>query len=1027
MKRVVTAIQKGRCVLIAGSRVQSEPASRAALAERPGLPIHHLGARDLNADDLAAVIGRQGGLLVLVEPDALADGHALEQLASVLKKSKAKPNVLLVAPIFNPFGLPIALRLMRVEHEKAKASDLLGALPTSAPQGEAAAAAPAKKKKSSGAPRPVLVGREEEKVALAEALIAGGPVLLHGASGVGRSWLLSEVLSEQEGLTQVFNYSLRRDAGFDGLSALIADALGDDEMKKAFQEQSHESPAAAVDALIAALSTESAKGQVITLRGIEGTLYRDGSMARSDRLGMLVQALLTRPGQTASVVMISAQAPRIHGVAEVVQTVQIAGIKGREVYGIFEAYHAEEVPRDKMGEVHNQTAGHPMGVRAYAVRWRDSEQREKVFEDKKFLKMVQAENTEVLQRHLIRRVEKLSPVLKKALFLIGHSPVGLTGQELSSVEISRESRVQLTRLGLVEVSLHGDPRIYSLHPVIARGLPLRDLADFDTMEQVARLIAGRVASLSGAHKLALSLEINRTLVAARRERSRRELDYLDQAGMLDSVLGLIRGRTPRLEMALQRVNQLLKQSPKHPELLLAKAEVLGALDGDAEEIEKQIHHAQEVAPTPEAYHFEATWRLRRRRKGDQGRATDALTRGRVAFPLESSLARRLGAVLAEQRQWEQAEIVLRESIELDASQPEAYSRLGEVLSAQGSERYGDAANAIRYALELEPGREVHQRRLARLLRQQSLIVESGREALITEAKELLEASLKGGVKGHEPYLELAELLLDTEGDVERATWAARKAQKSAGKKNVEVEIALARVDTRSGRLSDAERRLARAVTSKAHEAEARGAMGELLFARGKVFASHQELSLALKLATAGSATQIRLKQQAAKLETLIASGQAVEIEKAAEDAAAHAVKAAEAAKIAQAEVKMTSDRGNTVVRRKGEAAPVPAEGEAAQALPHLAAAGAGAPASVVAAPAPVVAAPAPVVAAPAPVVAAPAPAVAAAAPAVAAVAPAVAPAPLPVAEAEPAAAEPAAAEPAAAEPAATEADKPAAE
>ena len=760
-------------------------------------------------------------------------------------------------------------------------------------------------------------------------------MLLHGAAGVGRSWLLSQVLSEQESLTQAFDYRLRRDAGFDGLSALIADAFGDDEMKKAFQEQSHESPAAAVDALIAALSTESAKGQVVTLRGLEGTLYRDGSMARSDRLGMLVQALLTRPGQTACVVMISAQAPRIQGVAEVVQTVQVAGIKGREVYGVFEAYHAEEVARDKMGEVHNQTAGHPMGVRAFAVRWRESDQREKVFEDKKFLKMVQVENTEVLQRHLVRRVEKLSPVLKKALFLIGHSPVGLTGQELSNLEISRETRVQLTRLGLVEVSLHGDPRIYSLHPVIARGLPLRDLADFDTMEKVARLIAGRVAGLSGAHKLALSLEINRTLVAARRERSRRELDYLDQDGMLDSVLGLIRGRTPRLEMARQRISQLLKQSPKHPEMLLAKAETMAALDCDVEEIEKQIHHVQEVAPTPQAYHYEASWRLSRRRKGDQGLATDALIRGRAAFPQESSLARRLGAVLAEQRQWAQAEIVLRESIELDASQPEAYSRLGEVLSAQGSERYGDAANAIRYALELEPGREVHQRRLARLLRQQSLIVETGREALIAEAKELLEDSLKGGVKGHEPYLELAELLLDTEGDLERATWAARKALKAAGKKNVDVEIALARVDTRSGRLVDAERRLSRAVVSKAHEAEARGAMGELLFARGKVFASHQELSLALKLAAAGSATQVRLQQQAAKLEMLIASGQAVEIEKAAEIAAAYAAKAAEAAKIAQAEVKMTSDRGNTVVRRKAEGAPAPVSGQPAQALPHL--------------------------------------------------------------------------------------------
>lgn len=154
-------------------------------------------------------------------------------------------------------------------------------------------------------------------------------------------------------------------------------------------------------------------------------------------------------------------------------------------------------------------------------------------------------------------------------------------------------------------------------------------------------------------------------------------------------------------------------------------------------------------------------------------------------------------------------------------------------------------------------------------------------------------------------------------------------------------------------------------------------MGELLFARGKVFAAHQELTLALKLAVAGSATQVRLQQQAAKLETLISSGQAVDIEKAAEEAAAQALKAAEAAKLAQAEVKMTSDRGNTVVRRKGEGAQAPAQGQAAQALPHLGEP-AKAPQAAVTAPAPAQAAPAaPVVteavpAAPAPAAAAPA-------------------------------------------------------
>lgn len=941
MKRVMTAINKGRCLLLCGSRVESDPGAREALGQRTALPILTLGDTPVGPEHLAA-LAKGGGLLVLVEPDPGLDGRALEALAKALKKAKAKPDVLLVAPTYNPFGLPVGIRLMRIEHHKAQARDFLAELPVDgqvSPQAAAPLEAAAKKKssKGSGAPHMALVGREEEKEALSAALLAGGPILLQGGEGVGRSWLASEVIEAQDSLNVEAEFTLRRDAGFDALAALIAISCGDEDLQKALQDKGTAgTPAETVDALVGALSRDESKGKVLIIRGLEPLLFRDGGLARQDRLGLLLQAVFTRPGQKASLLFISTAAPRIQGSAEALQVVNVGGLKGRELHEIFVAYHAEQAPRDKMGEVHNQTGGHPMAARAYAVSWRDSDNPEKLFDNKKFLKLVQPENVEVLQRHLQRKAEKLAAPLKQALFTIAHSPVGLTGQELSSLGINRDQRVTLTRLGLVDTTLHGDPRRYTVHPVLLSVLPYREINDFQTLETVARLVAKRFESLSGAAQMALGFEVNRMLVMARRDRSRRELAYADREPMLNSVLGLIRGKQPRAEMALQRVNHLLKLSPDNPELYAAKAEVMVAQNAEPQQIDELLHGAQERCPTPELFHFEAGWRLKRRRKGDQNRAVEALVRGRQAFPTESSLARRLGAVLAELQRWAEAEKALRESIEIDPSQPEAYSRLGEVLAAQGVERFGDAANALRYALELEPGRDTHQRRLANLLRLQAQAQPEQAAALIAEAKELLEAALKDAGKGQGfyGYMELAELILDTDGDAERAAWAAKKAEKLAKRKSPELAILIARVDTRMGRLDQAEGRLGRVLSGTTHHAEARAARGELLFARGKVFAAHQELTQALALAGEGSALRPRLQAQSEKLAALIASGEATEIEKAAEAAAAQASREATLAKV---EEKLNSDRGNTVVRRKGhpEAPASQAAPGAGEALPHL--------------------------------------------------------------------------------------------
>ena len=116
---------------------------------RRAVPAVALGADPINPvvaiseDALAAVTNFEGSLLVIVEPDSTMDGKALNALSDLIAKGKHKPRVAVAAKSFNPFGLPLALRLMKLEQIKQRARDFLASLPVSAAPVVVVAAAPA--------------------------------------------------------------------------------------------------------------------------------------------------------------------------------------------------------------------------------------------------------------------------------------------------------------------------------------------------------------------------------------------------------------------------------------------------------------------------------------------------------------------------------------------------------------------------------------------------------------------------------------------------------------------------------------------------------------------------------------------------------------------------------------------------------------------------------------------------------------------------------------------------------------------
>ncbi|MCB9794920.1 MAG: hypothetical protein H6741_19620 [Alphaproteobacteria bacterium] len=925
MNRVEAAIAQGRCVLALGGRAISEPEVLAELRRRSAIPSVVLGSAPvqpavaLSADSLAPATAKPGGVLVLIEPEAAVDGRALDELSQALGRAPNKPRLVVAARSFNPFMLPMGMRLMKMEQEKDRGLDFLSRLPVPEGSGPAPTSQPKKTKRSGpDAPSFEVLGRDEELPAVRELLAKGGPLAIVGPRGVGRRWLVERALSTAEGeeahpaseLTRLPDFRVRRGSGFDSLMARLAELTGDEALGAALKATEATAPAQLIELAVAALSAESLAGKVMLITGLRRLQNADGSLPAEDRMGMLMRALLTR-SYALRLVFITERAPIFfkEGVGHVLETYEVGGLRGRELYGIFEAYHAPEAPRDKMGEVHNRTLGHPMATRALAVAWRDTDQREQLMDDKRFMKLGQIENLEPLERHLRRRIDKLDDKLRDALIRVGHFPVPVTGQLLSMLDIQRDVRINLCRKGLLEALPATSPRQYYVHPLVRQLIGARPLSDFAILEEVGRALFTSAKDLEGVELFTIKQELNRLAIAARRPGNRVDLGYPDNDAILDTARGILRARNPRLDIALQRVNEGLKRDPGNSELWQLKAEILAENTDTRKDAEEAFKQAEQSCPTPGLFHTMASF-YARQRKG-QAKALLALERGCAAFPEDAGLRRRYGALLADLGRLADAEKALREAMDLEPMAPDTYSRLGEVLLSQGAERWADAEDLLRHALEQEPDDALHLARIGRLQRQRALLAEPEEAAALREqAKEHLEQALKGVKTLAWPFLEMTLLLLETNGDLDRAEWCIKKAKKHASR-SPEVVVAMARVHSRSNRQTDAEAQIRRVLNGREAVHLATAALAELFALQGKIFLADAQLGQAIQLAPEGTPEVAAWRREKARLEALITSGQAVEIERAAEQAALNAE--AEAAR----EVKTLSDRGNTTVRRIG--------------------------------------------------------------------------------------------------------------
>jgi len=698
MNRVETALKEGRCVLAIGENALSNPEVLGELRRR-SVPAVHLGGSavspvaSLAAANLTAVLNQPDGILVLVEPEAAADGKALSELGEYTKSASNKPKIFVAAHAFNPFMMPMNMRLLKMEGLKFRAKDFIAALPIIEDAPAAPAAAPKKKKNelSFKAPRAQFVGREAEVTALKEMLgTPGAPIAVTGPMGVGKRWLVEHVLSDSEAKRWP-DLTFGPGVGIDTLLARIAahtKAAGDDRLHAALLSKDIPPPTELAALTAAVLSGEALNDTVWVLHGLDTLLdRRRNQFDGAGRLEMVLTAILLSESSV-SIILPTTRLPDLYrdGTLIHLRTVDLGGLQGNVLHELFEAHHAPEFPREKFGPISERTLGHPMAARFLALTAAQDGNIEELLEQKRFLKLESLDRREPLNAHIKRRLEKLDDGARRSLAKCALFTNPATTDDLRVFGLDRKTRLWLIAQGLLEQTPVDGNRKYYVHPMVTRHLEYREVYDFDAMQELGRHMhnlhkdCDKSGDVPGA--ISTALEGNRLLVESRRERSAIRLAYPDFDALLQNTRSMMSRKKARLDIARTRVNTLVKAANRHPELLLLNAELRSAEKATFELIVSAYNEVHRQCPTPEAFLSEADMHARTRARGKAARTMEKAV---ATYNQDARLYRRLATIYIDQNKLDEAVVLLKSPMTLEPMMPDTYGLHGEAYTLKGTE------------------------------------------------------------------------------------------------------------------------------------------------------------------------------------------------------------------------------------------------------------------------------------------------------------------------------------------------------
>jgi tetratricopeptide (TPR) repeat protein len=883
MQRVVTAIETGRCALAVSSSLLNDADVVLALKDRASVPAIALSGLPVaptvpvTEAALARATGQAGGVIVLVSPQQ-ADMPAIKAISDIVGRAPHKPAVIVAAHQFNPFQFAGLFKGISVAHVKARGKDFFRdlPLPTAMAEVELEATPKAAKVAKAGsgpdAPRFAFVGRDEELAALKGMLEEGGPIVVSGPAGVGKTWLVEHAIAAS-GLQRLPDLVLGWGTDADALLGRIA-AIGKAHGNGALETllSGPHTPIQAVSAAIEVLQgCSGAAGQVMVIADLHSALGRSNDFFRKSRVELMLEALLTHT-YPLCIVFTSRSQPVFHRerAGEHLRRLPIAGIKGRFFHEVFDAYKAPEFPRDKFGPMSEKLHGHPMAARAFAIEVRDRPNGLELLDDAKFLAMDDAEDLSALRKLYERKVEKLDADDRQALAVCAHFRLPITGQMLSDIGIGRKQRLQLLADGLLDMVGTAEDKRYAVHSLVRSALSMRETSDFDMHERIGQLYARLSTAAEGLEKFALAQEANRQFLSAHRPASALKIGVPDDDAKLEAVAGMIRSKKPNFDTAAKILRDVLAANPANSDAWLLKIEGMSRSQADGDAVQAQIDESVEKAPVPEVFQQAVSFHLGRRARG---KATTVLEKGVELLPDHSRLRTRLASLLLRQGRRKEAIENLKQAMELDPMLPDAYGLLGNARRDEGLESLPEAESLLREAVRLAPEDAVQISRLVDLLLARARLDVAHQKALREESKELLDRILRhDGDRAPDALVLLATLLREEGGDLERCTWLLKKARKATERgefRHAWISVEQALVALQRGELDEAERDIRDLAAKEPSNDRVFAALAAILEARQLYIPAHAEYLRAQERAPQGSLERAVYDQHLARLQALI--------------------------------------------------------------------------------------------------------------------------------------------------------------
>ena len=903
MHRIEVAIKENRAFFVLGENfITTDVEEKLKASNIPAVSLTNETTDYITgctAENLAGAFAGNG-VLVLIDPSFGEEN--IDRLIDIVQKGQPRPQLFLVAKTYNRFSLPLKMMRWKLNHIKQSVLPFLQHLPVPEEKPE-----PTKKETSKGsAPRKVrgpiasFIGREEEVALLTEKLNNfDKPLFICGAEGIGKSWLIEQVLSEGSWdsiSTLRFDPDFNTDA-FLNILAEIFHNNGDSALKNALSAgKNRPHPGKIISLVQDSLQKDGLEKKIFVVRGFEYLLNESGQFYREGLLESLLIHLFSTSSKLRLIVS-SSQSPSSFSVAEE-QTIHLQGLSKSDVIPLFAAWQAPEISEERAEDLWNRTQGHPIALRNIAIRLRN-DGNNNILDTANFGMLNTITDTHKLRKPLRKYLDSLSKEELSLLERLALSNASISAKDMNEFGVSRNNRLSLVQKGLLEQTPNAQDRHYYVHSLVFSLLRKQRVYNFEVMEELGSLFLDRAKDYnakfnpSKANTLLETINIQQAnaLFLGARKRKRcwnSKLPFLDP--LVQSARGLLFTKNKErkdslLNIAKAQISDSLRKAPNHPDMLLLEI-LLTKKDKELRgNIDKLFASAKKKAATPELFVQEALHYLERNLPL---KAQGSLEQAIKLFPKHADLHYRQALFFLEQGQVENASKALTSAIELAKSNPRYYSLLGELFTKLGPEMWEQASEAYQYSrtLYVKQPPAVHLVREAELLRARAMVNIEEQKELLTQAQDVLENVLKEEPKSLKAQVALARVLIEVDQEnnpeigkrIEKLLAPALKRRDSP-----EAYIQKARALIRKGDFTDVEHFLNKAFKLSRKNHQLFTVRGEFYLVKGDTVLALQAFQKALDSCPKSAPEYAVNQRYLAQTSALIASGASIDYSAAQDD------------------------------------------------------------------------------------------------------------------------------------------------